>query len=49
MSIGPIPWTAMVKYADRYRLDYDVAEAFVDIIREMDVTYIKSDLHKPKA
>jgi hypothetical protein len=58
MSMGPIPWTAMVTYADRYRLDYDVAEAFVDIMRSMDAAYLvhhseqqekKAALNKTKA
>lgn len=40
MSIGPIPWTAMVLYADRQRLDWDVTEAFIDIIRQMDNSFV---------
>ena len=53
MSIGTIPWTAIVQYSDRYHLEPDVSEAFVDIIREMDQTYIQYQLdekerNKPK-
>lgn len=40
-GIGPIPWTAIVKYIEFYNLDPDLAEPFIDIIREMDVAYIK--------
>lgn len=49
MSIGPIPWTAIIEYANWYGLEKDVTEAFIDIIREMDAIYINSDLHKSKA
>ncbi len=55
MGVGPIPWSAMIAYAEWYGLDRDVTEAFVDIIREMDSAYIehtveeqKSRQHKPK-
>lgn len=41
MSLGPVPWSKIVEYADRYGLDPDVSEAFVDIIRTMDVAYMK--------
>ena len=40
MGIGPIPWTAIVEYAEWHGLDRDVAEAFVDIMREMDSAYM---------
>lgn len=57
MSLGSIPWTAMVQYSHWYGLEPDVAEAFVDIMREMDQTYVKyyndeqkkkTELNKPK-
>lgn len=53
MSIGPIPWTAIVQYAGFYNLEPDVGEAFVDIIREMDQAYVKyqedeRERNKPK-
>lgn len=41
MSIGPIPWHDIIKYATWYGLARDVTEAFVDIIREMDRAYIE--------
>ena len=42
MALGPIPWTAMNAYANHYRLAWDVAEAFIDIMREMDEAYISN-------
>ena len=54
--MGPIPWTSVVMYSDRYGLEPDVSEAFVDIIREMDNAYMEhyskeqkkmSDIKKP--
>jgi hypothetical protein len=41
MGLGPIPWSAIVSYAKWYDLDWDIADAFVDIIREMDDAYLK--------
>lgn len=50
MSLGPIPWSKIVMYADRVGLDFDVAEAFIDIIRTMDVAFMKhnAEASKPK-
>jgi len=57
MSLGPIPWSKIVQYADRSGLEPDVAEAFVDIMRTMDVEFMKyntaeqkraAELNKPK-
>lgn len=41
MSIGSIPWTAMIDYTERYGLDWHTSEAFVDIIRSIDSGYIE--------
>ena len=38
---GPIPWTAVVEYADRAKLEPDVTAGFVRVIRAMDATYQK--------
>ena len=38
---GPIPWTAMVEYADRAELFPDVAAGFVRVIRSMDTVYLE--------
>lgn len=40
MGMGPIPWRDIIEYAGFYRLDEDITEAFVDIIREMDTAYL---------
>lgn len=49
MSLGPIPWSKIVAYASHYGLEPDVTEAFVDIIREMDVVYLDYNANnKPK-
>lgn len=39
MSLGPIPWTAVLLYAEWIELDHDLVEPFVYIIRSMDVAY----------
>lgn len=38
---GPIPWTAIVDYADRAGLVPDVAAGFVRVIRSMDSVYLE--------
>ncbi len=48
MSIGPIPWTAMIQYACWYRLERDITEAFVDIMREMDQAFIEDQTKESK-
>ena len=40
MALGPLPWSKIVKYAGHYHLEPDVTEAFVDIMRTMDVAYL---------
>lgn len=49
-SMGPIPWTAKIKYTEWYRLENDITEAFVDIICEMDEAYraFYAEENKPK-
>lgn len=41
MSLGPIPWTAMIQYADRFGLDEDLIDDFIYIMRIMDEAYIE--------
>ena len=48
MSIGTVPWTAMLEYASHYRLSWDVTEAFIDIMREMDQAYIEYQTEEQK-
>jgi hypothetical protein len=38
---GPIPWTAIVEYADRAGLESDVSQGFIRIIRAMDLVYLE--------
>lgn len=40
-SLCPIPWTAMVQYAQFHQLEDDVSEAFVQIITAMDATWLE--------
>lgn len=41
MGIGPIPWTAVVEYADRHGYDEELQYRFVAGIREMDDVFIE--------
>ncbi|QBQ71183.1 tail chaperonin [Shewanella phage S0112] len=40
MGLGPIPWTAIIQYAEHYGLDQDVTEPFVDIVCTMDQAFL---------
>lgn len=40
-SMGPIPWSAAVQYAEWSGLDRDVALGFFVVIRELDREYLK--------
>ena len=40
MSRGPIPWTAVDRYAARNRLTIDEFERFEFLIRELDAAYL---------
>lgn len=37
---GPIPWRAIVDYAQHHGLEPDVSAAFEQVIREMDTAYL---------
>lgn len=41
MGLGAIPWTAVIQYAQIYRLDPDLTEVFCDVIRAMDKVYLE--------
>jgi len=43
MTIGPIPWTAIVAYADRAGFTGSTATAFVEVIRTMDLGYLEDE------
>lgn len=36
MTLGPIPWTAMVLWCDRHGLDRDVANHLIAVVRLVD-------------
>lgn len=40
MAIGQIPWDRIIDYARFHELEKDVEQAFVQVIREMDVVYL---------
>lgn len=40
MGLGPIPWSAILLYAERKNLDPGIHEAFVHVIRAMDSAYL---------
>lgn len=49
-DIGPIPWTAISEYANRYQLyDEDEFSLFKNVIREVDVAYMRFAKEKIKA
>lgn len=39
-STGPIPWRDVMAYAEHKGLDEDVADVFLQVIREMDAGYL---------
>lgn len=45
-SAGPIPWTAIVEYADRLGLDAENAADLVDMIRELDEAWLTEQAKK---
>jgi hypothetical protein len=50
MSEGPVPWTAMDRYALRYELEEEDFDRFVLIMKGMDIVYIKiRDVQRAKA
>lgn len=49
MGAGPIPWHAMMQYADRHKLDEDMTEDLEFLIGKMDCTYLKHMEKKSEA
>jgi hypothetical protein len=43
MSVGPIPFTAIVEYAKLYEVAEDEFDEFIYIIRAMDSEYLKQE------
>lgn len=48
-GIGPIAWTALDRYAERYSLDDEAYERFVMFIRSLDGVYVAEANKKPAA
>jgi hypothetical protein len=40
-GLAPIPWTSIVEYGLLARLDADNMRLFVDVIRAMDIAFLK--------
>ncbi len=40
-GLSSIPWTAIIMYADRHRLEHDVAHAFTQAMMAMDAAWLK--------
>ena len=41
MAVGPIPWSAVDRYAERYGLDDDSYAYFQALIKALDAAYLK--------
>ena len=48
MGLGPIPWSAIVEYADRVRLAADVRRMFVDVMRLLDGFFLEDAEERAK-
>jgi len=48
MGAGPIPWDKIRDYALWHRIDYDFIEDFINIIRQMDNTFLEWDAEEHK-
>jgi hypothetical protein len=46
MSLGPIPWSKIVAYAEFVGLDWPNTYAFVEIIRKMDRAWMEDQAEK---
>lgn len=49
MSLGPIPWRDILTYAIYSKLDDDLIEPFIQIIREMDSGFLEVEAKKQEA
>ncbi len=47
-GIGPVPWTAIVSYADRAGLDREAGDLFVEAIRALDRAYLDDERERMK-
>lgn len=47
-SVGPIPWMAMVHWCEYHRLEPDVADHLIAVIREVDAVTLRRERSKAK-
>ena len=40
-TMGPIPWTALVQFSDRCKMDETTARIFLTVIRHLDQTWLE--------
>jgi len=40
-TIGPIPWTAAMAYAEHAGLDREMSDVFLEVVRGLDATWIE--------
>ena len=40
-AIGPIPWSKIVSYGERRKLDDAMMDVFETVVRELDESYLK--------
>lgn len=48
MVVGPIPWNVILEYAIYVKLEDDLIEPFIQIIRQMDAGYLHWQNQKQK-
>lgn len=48
MAVGPIPWDAIDRYAERHGFEGDDYEDLVDFVRAMDEVFLASEREKAK-
>lgn len=44
MALGPVPWSSIDRYANRYGIAGDAFDRFCDLIRAMDLAFL--DYHR---
>lgn len=48
MALGPIPWNVILEYAVYVKLEGDLIDPFIQIIRQMDAGYLHWQNQKQK-
>lgn len=47
-GLGPIPWTAIIAFAEQYELEYDLKSTFLRVIRALDQEFLEYKAEKGK-